>query len=177
MEKIRVTKLDAAQRQLDLAIRMLFGGADPVAVHTLVGVASIVLTDLVEHKMPDKSWDRLAREANDLTKSQYFQIMRSAQNFLKHARDDPDGVLELDPVDTESLAFWAVMNASELAPMSIEAQVFQLWYIASHSPLEDPSESPLREAIALVGDLRNAPRDQRLQVGLRTLDRRAQHAG
>jgi len=176
-ESFHVSKLEAAQRQLNLAIRLLFANADAVAVHTLVGAASIVLTDLVERLAPEKSWDKQAQEANELTASQYFQIMRKAQNFFKHAREDHDTTIEFDPNDTESLAFWAVMNASELAPMSIEAQVFQLWYIASHSPIEDVSETPLREAIQLVGDLRAVPRVNRLQVGAQVLAEAEQHVG
>lgn len=168
-ESFQVSKLEAAHRQLNLAIRMLFADADAVAVHTLVGAASIIFTDLVEQLAPEKSWDKQAQEANELTASQYFQVMRKAQNFFKHAREDRDATIELDPNDTDALAFWAVMNASELSPMSIEAQVFQLWYIASHSPIEDVSQTPLKEAIQLVGDLRSESRVNRLQVGAQAL--------
>jgi hypothetical protein len=134
-----------------------------------VGASSIVFSDLVENRMPEKSWDRQAQDANNLSPSEYFRIMRKAQNFFKHASTDFDAELDFDPIDTESLAFWAVMNASELGPLSIESQVFQLWYIASHSPLEDVSESPLREAIQLCGDLRGQPRAHRLQMGAQIL--------
>ena len=168
-EVLHISKIEAAQRQLNLAIRLLFAGADAVAVHTLVGAASLLFTDLVERLAPAKSWDKQAQDANELTTSQYFQIMRKAQNFFKHARDDHDTTLEFDPNDTEALAFWAVMNASELGPMSLEAQVYQLWYIASHSPLPDVTETPLREAIQLVGDLRAVPRVNRLKAGERAL--------
>jgi hypothetical protein len=177
-EPFHISKIDAAQRQLNLAIRLLFAGADPIAVHTLVGAASTLFTDLVEQLTPEKSWDKQAREANNLTALEYFQSMRKAQNFFKHARGDHDSNLEFAPADTESLAFWAAMNSSELVPMSIETQVFQLWYIASHSPLEDTNESPLREAFQLFGDLRGLPRRLRLQTGARTLSNLEQaHVG
>ena len=50
---IRLNKIDAARRQLKVAIRLLFDDEDPVAVHTLVGAASVIITDLVEkhHQM------------------------------------------------------------------------------------------------------------------------------
>lgn len=176
-ELIQVSKLEAAQRQLDVAIRMLFADADPIAVHTLVGAASIIFTDMVEKLVPDKSWDKMAQNANDLTPVEYFNIMRKAQNFFKHARDDHDTTLDFDLNDTESLAFWAVMNAGELAPLSIEAQVFQLWYIASHSPVSDDNESPLREAIQLFGDLRSKSRKERIQTGARVLSEAPRHVG
>lgn len=165
-----ITKLDAARRQLDTAIRLLFAGEDPVSVHTLVGAASVLFSDLIELEAPDRSWDRQAQAATGMSKSEYFQIMRRAQNFFKHARDDHDAQLEFDPSDTEALTFWAVMNASELAPMSPETEVFQLWYVASSYPDVDPNDSPLREAIELFGDLRGAERAVRLEAGRRLLE-------
>ena len=170
-EHFLVSKLDAAQRQLNAAIHMLFSAADPVTTHTLVGAASLLFSDLIEIRAPERSWDKKARESNSLEKSEYFQVMRRYQNFLKHARDDPDAVLEFNPEETESLAFWAVMNASELAPLSVEAQVYQLWYIAARSPYLDPEKSPLRDAINFFGDLRILPRADRLRAGKIVLDR------
>lgn len=43
---------------------MLFDGGDPVAAHTLVGAASVIISDLVEKHHPDQSWDKFAQEAN-----------------------------------------------------------------------------------------------------------------
>lgn len=168
---VRVSKLEAALHQLNVALRLMFSQFDPIATHTLVGAASTLLSDLIEHHAADKSWDRLAYEANDLTPGNYFKVMRNAQNFFKHARDDPSETIAFDPTDTESLAFWAVMNASELAPLSIEMQVFQLWYIASHYPVDEPNATPLKQAIELFGDLRNQDRLARLMVGHQVLAR------
>lgn len=174
-KQFSISKLDAAQRQLNAAIQMLFSEADPVATHTLVGAASLLFSDLVEVRAPEKSWDTKAREANALEAKEYFQVMRRYQNFLKHAREDHEAVLDFNPEETESLAFWAVMNASELAPLSVEAQVYQLWYIAARSPDLDPEKPPLRDAIEFLGDLRFLPRVERLMAGRRALDRESMH--
>src|SRR6266705_4622767 len=96
-EHIHISKLDAARRQLNVAIRLLFDDDDPVAVHTLVGAASVIISDLVEKHHPDKSWDKFAQEANKITAGEYFKVMRKPQNFLKHARDDVEATLEFDP--------------------------------------------------------------------------------
>ena len=79
---------------------MLFGEQDPVAVHTLVGAASVLMTDLVEVIKPERSWDKMAREANSLAPSEYFQVMRRDQNFFKHARGDHQAVLTFNPEET-----------------------------------------------------------------------------
>lgn len=60
---MQLTKRDIANKQLNTAIRMLFEGHDVVAIHTLVGAASIVLSDLVEHLNPAESWDLNAQKS------------------------------------------------------------------------------------------------------------------
>jgi len=173
---IRVGKLDTARRQLRAAIRNIFDGGDPVVAHTLVGAASIILTDLVELKVPHKSWDKFAQEANKLKPKNYFNIMREAQNFLKHAKEDPDGTLELNPTDTESLAFFAVMNAGELLNheglglLSMEESVFQLWYVACQSPEWEGATDPFKKALEVFGDLRGRSRAERISAGKRVLE-------
>ena len=148
---------------------MLFWEDDPVCTHTLAGTASILFTDLVEKLAPAHSWDRMAQEDNGLGASEYFKIVRNAQNFLKHARDDHTGTLEFNPLETEALLLLAVMNASEIAPMSPEAQVYQLWALARQFPAEAAGQSPFREAIAHFGDLRQVSRPQRLALAKQAL--------
>lgn len=173
---VRVGKLEAARRQLQAAIRLMFEGGDPIVTHTLVGAASIVLSDLVEHRLPHKSWDRFAQEANNLKTKNYFNIMREAQNFLKHARDDPDGTLELNPTDTESLAFFATLNAGELlshgglGKLSMEESVFQLWYIACQAPAVEDAADLFEQALKVFGDLRGCSRTDRISAGKRVLN-------
>jgi hypothetical protein len=168
--RIQLTKLEAARRQLRVAIQMLFDNGDPVAVHTLVGAASVIISDLVEHEHPDSSWDKLAQEANKITATKYFQIMREQQNFLKHARNDPSAVFDFDPVETESVAFWSVMNLGNFGPLSMEESVLQLWYIACHHPTTlDLNVEPGSRALEIFGDLQNSTRTACLAVGKRVL--------
>jgi hypothetical protein len=169
-QSFELTKLQAAQRQLNGAIRLLFDDEDPVLVHTIAGAASILFSDLIENAAPHKSWDKQAQDANGLDAAEYFRIMREYQNFLKHAKDDPDAKLVFEPVETEAIIFWAVMNASEIAPMSNEAQVFQLWYVASHSPQEIVDiDTKFQQILAEFGDLRNLTRANRLKYGAQAL--------
>jgi hypothetical protein len=52
--KLPVTKLDAARRQLETAITLWFHEADPVSIHALTGAAHNLLCDLntkqVDHR-------------------------------------------------------------------------------------------------------------------------------
>ncbi|PZW97286.1 hypothetical protein DFS28_105262 [Pseudomonas sp. 478] len=165
---LTVSKLEVAQRQLSIAIRMLFANDDPIAAHTLVGAASEILSRLVEKRHPEESWDKLVQGANNLPPKEYFFIMRKAQNWFKHADIDPDGIFEFDPAETEALTFWAVMNASLLAPLSTEAMIYQIWFIALQESHED-LEAKSRVASELFGDIRTKSRAERLLLGAKVL--------
>lgn len=171
MGKIQISKIDAALRQLKQGINLLFSDGDPVVTHTLIGAASSLMSDLINHQAPDKSWDKEAADANQLLPADYFRIMRQAQNFFKHASTDPKAILDFDLSDTESLAFSTVMNASEVVKrLPLEAQIFQLWYLASNYPAELKNESPFKESIDFFGDLKQMHRKNRLKIGLLRLN-------
>jgi hypothetical protein len=47
---VQITKIAAAQRQLDAAIRMFFGREDELAIHTVAAAAFQVFRDLIQHR-------------------------------------------------------------------------------------------------------------------------------
>ena len=59
---IKCSKQDAASRQLDVAIELLFEGRDPLAVRTLAGAAFTIFSDLVGHRQNAKSWREMIKE-------------------------------------------------------------------------------------------------------------------
>lgn len=148
-EHFEVDKMLAAHRQLNVAIRLHFEGDDPLAVVTLAGAAATVFTDLVEHRCPERSWDRRAQAVMSLAPKEYFAIFRQAPNFLKHADQDPDGVLRWSREETEGMIMAAVMNAGELDLLSLAASVFQYWYIAKHRAIFTPGFDPSVKAVQL----------------------------
>jgi hypothetical protein len=167
VDTVKVTKVEAASRQLDAAIRLLFNGGDVVAVHTLAGAASIVISDLLNRSDPERSWDKAAQEVMGLTRGQYLAIVRRTQNFLKHADRDADAVQEFPISDTECTIFWAVMNMGELPRLlTMEQSVFQLWFLASNSDVLELSSPLHRIAVGLFGNLAKRSRPDRLAVGL-----------
>ncbi|TDI81628.1 MAG: hypothetical protein E2O80_04275 [Betaproteobacteria bacterium] len=170
-DQIQLNKLDTARRQLSVAIRLLFDDDDPVAVHTLVGAASMIISDLVEQQYPDESWDKLAQEASNIPPSKYFKTMRGPQNFMKHAKFDASAVLTFNPKHSEDQAFFSIMNLSILAKLSNEESAFQLWYLAGITALDedDSATELLNKARKEFGDLRNVTRTARLAEGKRVL--------
>lgn len=162
-------KLDAANRQLDFAIQLLFCGGDAVCTHTLAGTASILLSDLVEHHVPNKSWDLAAQKTNRLPPGQYFNIIRNAQNFLKHAKSDPTAIFNFDEVETEELMMLAVMNSGELQNLSIHQSVYQLWYLGSRATALGEDFPFVKEALELFPTVNALPRADQRALGAKVL--------
>ena len=69
VDTVAVNKLEAATRQLDAAIRLLFAGEDIVAVHTLAGAASAVLTNLIDIELPRSRGTRSRGTLTSLTRT------------------------------------------------------------------------------------------------------------
>ncbi|MBV8210127.1 MAG: hypothetical protein JO133_08705 [Burkholderiaceae bacterium] len=169
MNTIRLTKLDAARRQLDTALDLIFADRDPASIHTLVGAASTIISNLTEKGGSNVSWDRFAQQANKLAPGEYFRIMRAPQNFLKHAESDPDAGWDLDPDHALCLAFWAVMNLGNFGELTMQESVFQLWFLATHAPDLDRDLPPYRQTRSVFGDLRGKPYPEQLAAARRVL--------
>jgi hypothetical protein len=50
VKEFKVSKLDAAKRQLETAIRLYFSDGDPVSIHTLTAAAYNILRDVTKQK-------------------------------------------------------------------------------------------------------------------------------
>lgn len=99
----RITKIDAARRQLDVAIKLWLDEGDLAAVQTLAWAGLTVLRDLARAADPPVNTGPI-----------FFDIDREAANFLKHADRDPDAwLLEIDPAMPE-LLFHEVFRLYEI---------------------------------------------------------------
>lgn len=138
---VRITKLDAAARQLNVAISLLFDDSDVIAVHTLAVASSNIFSDILDKKFPGKSWREILRIDHKLSHAQVRDILHKTWNFLKHGDRDSDGVIDFEGSDTLHMIFFATLECGELQPTSVEMEVYQLWYLASGTfHLGDDSE-------------------------------------
>lgn len=128
--KIKISKLDAARRQLDTAIRLYFMESDPVSVHTLAAASFEILKDLDEHGPNTGTfYDHIEKQVRPEYQKYVFGIFRAPQNFFKHADDDPDKVLEFPLALSEMLLMSAGEKYSELAAEeTAEMMVCRLWF-------------------------------------------------
>src|SRR6476620_10029318 len=93
---ITVSKLDAALRQFDCAIRLWFSDGDLVSIHALVGAAYQII-----HDINLKAGGKDILVDNDCIKAEFRtevrNLVRKDFNFFKHADKDADAVTELVP--------------------------------------------------------------------------------
>ncbi len=162
----RVTKLDAARRQIRVAIRLFFQREDMAAVHTLAAAAQEVLREIGKARSVetfaryDDAVDQIVRPE---MREEFCRMLRQAQNFLKHADRDPDGVLDFYPEATQYYLFDATRMYILLDPVgSPEALMFLCWFSVKHpyllkrngakTELEQEFEQALAKGFADVDD-------------------------
>ena len=108
---MKITKLDAARRQLDSAIALYFDDGDEISTHTLVGAAHILITDLFSAAKQESLMYQYIRPEK---RKDFERAIRGPQNFLKHVEKDPDDVLDFEPHGTELLLFLEIESFRKL---------------------------------------------------------------
>jgi hypothetical protein len=111
--KIRLTKSEAARRQLRMAIKLWFMEEDPVSIHTLAQAAHEIIHTLFKRKgLEDLLFD------SDLIKDEYrkdwSRRLKADANFFKHADKDPDTEREFDPRVNQYLLLFSIAGISRM---------------------------------------------------------------
>src|SRR6266478_417966 len=117
---VKISKTDAAKRQLETAIRLWFFSGDPVSIHTLAAAAHQVLDDVGRSKGSPTALRGLPG-----VKPAYIRRLRELvsryENFFKHADCDPSALLDFNPEATEMMILDAVLTyeslTQEIAPI------------------------------------------------------------
>lgn len=137
--KLDISKMDAARRQLDVAIELYFRSFDSVAIHTLAAASRNMLADLCEHKgrRPDILLEAMLEEFIREDRRNEIRVkFREAENFFKHADRDPDRILTFSPDATEYWLLEALEAyftlADELTPMMF---AFRSWWMIHNKEL------------------------------------------
>jgi hypothetical protein len=115
-QKHSVTKIEAAQRQLDCAIELWFHEKDQVSTLTLAASAYQIIQDICAAKgtTRDLLYD------SDLIKDEYrrdfINLIKAPYNFFKHADKDPnpDSVVEFVPFGILAFMMFSMIGLGEL---------------------------------------------------------------
>ncbi len=136
MEKVlQISKLDAAKRQLETAIRFYFSNGDPVSIHTLASAAYNVIRDVNKKHggkpmlVKELMLDYLTSKGEKIWKKK----MQEAENFFKHANRDHSKTLSFKPELTEGYILDACFHyydlAKEFPPLF---NIFRIWFATFH---------------------------------------------
>jgi len=136
--KLKISKLDAAKRQIEIAIRLYFQDDDPVSIHTLSAAAYNILRDLsknadVEPMMIKQLFASYIIPGKEKV---FIRKVNEAENFFKHADKDQDIALDFDPTLPEFFLLDVVGQYFKLAGKDTPLfKIFRTWFFISHPDL------------------------------------------
>ena len=169
MAIIKVNKSEAAQRQIDAAIRMLYAGEDPVAVHTLTMAAFHVVCDLNSKDADSLMQADLELLINPGMESEFWRGMNSLANFLKHADTDPDAVHDVvdEEVNDSILLLTCVYYQGLGHKLTPEMLAHSKWYACMNEGLlRDDVDPKYRAWAQQIGKpLKELNRQEQLKLG------------
>jgi len=149
-----ITKTDAAERQLNTAIRLFFENRDHLSSYALAVASREVTDDAIQRRYSELYQRELARvgdplkvrlpyreELKVLVKPEFYRdflrLDRKWQNFLKHADRDPDA--EIEPFTMKQLALvilTAIRNYTLLTQRwTADMAVFLAWFAVAEPQL------------------------------------------
>lgn len=135
LDKFKLTKLEAARRQLRTAIRLWFADEDPVSIYSLAYAAHEVIHTL--HKKRGGTHGYVF-DSPAFTQKGQDAITRGVKkwgNFLKHANNDPDGEIEFNPHFAELMMLGSVTTLHTLTnEFGTEESGLHSWVLAHSDP-------------------------------------------
>lgn len=161
-----ISKIEAAQRQIDTAIELWFTDGDGLSVFTLAFAALKVLMNFY----PTQNNDKFDSTLDKLIGETGWKSMSGTANFLKHADRDPGALLNgFHPDMSMSVIGLAVILYGRLVPQrSLKMMAFDSWIesaAADELGIEEIDGNPERAlANKQVRDaLKDAPREHRMK--------------
>lgn len=166
--EIQTTKLDAARRQLETAISLLFNSGDAISTHTLAYAAFGILKDIAAHPGAAKVMATAEVLASAGKTGEFWKGFNRAGNYFKHADRDPHAVLlGMPEEENEALISIALAIYDGLGCIrSTELQAFSLWWSCINFQDVDDVKEPFASWLSENHDRLHADtRIELLQLG------------
>ena len=136
MEKaptIRVSKLDAARRQLDGAVELWFADGDEVCVHTLAAAAHQIINDINQKKGGGELLFDSAK-IKDEYRPEWLALLKKSVNFFKHANRDAEEVTEFAPLTSIMFMMFSMIGLQQIGESLNDTENAFLDWLAFHHP-------------------------------------------
>jgi hypothetical protein len=143
---MRLTKLEAARRQLKTAVELYFAQKDEVSTHILATAAYAIVRDINEHRGGEPMLKDLHVLLDPDDAREFKKYVNRPENFLKHADKDPDDIGQLDPRWTEVLLWEASRKYCEMTGTPNKILLTYILRFVSHHP-EAKEEYAIRHTL------------------------------
>jgi hypothetical protein len=170
---ILVGKLDAARRQLMVAIRLWFYEEEPVSTHTLAHASYEIIHVVSKQRNPsrrDLLFDALM--IKDEYRKEFAEFIKKPGNFFKHADRDGELVLEFRPALTELYLLFSIIGVELCGEQHTAEESAYITWLKLHKPdiLTDFGRKQLEKAVPVdqLPDARRIPKREFLDA-FRTL--------
>ncbi len=151
--RILISKLDSARRQLETAIKLFFANGDFISIHALSYAAYTITRNLCDQMDKPESFTKWMHD--NVSKAEHeglTKAVNAAGNFFKHADRDPKTILEYIPGQYEIFLVFAVKQYEAIThEMTQPMSVFKIWHLTHHPESivkndvkKPPSESELK---------------------------------
>lgn len=176
MRKIRVKKIDAASRQIDLAIRLSFSSEDAVGIHTLCAAGFRILRDIADKKGNVEMHEVHKQMIKPGKEAEFWKRVNLPANFFKHADKDSDPAVVYEGIDEEAndaMILWACIYYKDLGfHLTPEMKAFMLWFRALNPRvMDDEVVAEILEGSEFYRTLKSRPRSFQLAEGKRLLNK------
>lgn len=152
VSKQRVTKLDAARRQLRTAVHLYFANGDDVSIHTLTAAGRQILLDIIKSRGEKAPFQEFHETALTPEGQRIFaKAIAAAENFFKHADRDTASEFDFNPETTGFLLMEAGAAYQQVTGRVLrELWVFTIWFSIKYPNILRP-DATLRKALNQLG--------------------------
>jgi hypothetical protein len=161
---LKITKLDAATRQLRTAITLWFADGDPVSIHALTFAAHEVIHTLFRRKgLRGLLFD--ADVIKDEFRAEFAKILKSHATFFKHAQRDPDGEVEFHPKMNDYLLLFTVNGLKRMdIPQGPEEASYSMWFYLNNPQyfLDYPATKFL--PVEILEEIKRVPKGEFFEI-------------
>lgn len=125
---MRISKEEAARRQLETAIELYLTGKDFISAITLAGAAEEILGKLLAHKAQTNMMSNLIELDKAISGGRPFKTVNEevnkVRNWIKHARDkDEPQDMEIEEGEAIAMILRAVVNYNRLTGQITEPMI------------------------------------------------------
>jgi hypothetical protein len=134
MKREVITKLDAARRQLEVAIQLYFDNGDVVSTHTLAGAAREVFEKYCKINNRSRLFDDIQKRYPDVPEKELWNVLNDARNFFKHVNPQSlNDTIEIGQDENKLMIFMAAHDCGFFMDDDTPAlfQRYITWFIGT----------------------------------------------